>query len=418
MGVVERVLWIEQVGPPAADDGPPEREADVVVIGGGYAGLSAARVLASAGRSVTVLEKERLGWGAHARNGGMVIPELKSGPRTLRTRYGELGERMYREVNEAFDHVEALATHEIDCDYARTGQLYLAHAARQVAHLRELAGEHTGEGEDVAFVDRDALAEEIGSQEFHGAIRYARTGGLHPARFHAGLARLARTAGARVHDHCAATALERDGAGFRVHTQRGSIRAKEVVVATNAYADGLLPELRRRVLPISSFIVTTEPLDAATLDAISPRRRMFVDTKQFLFYWRTTPDGRVLFGGRRSLGPVSLDDARDFLVASMLRIHPQLAGHPVTHRWSGFVAITLDRMPHAGRIGGAWYVTGCNGSGVATNTWLGHRIGQAILGDEPPPAVGELHHRPIPVHGLRRAWLPAVGSWFRWQDRS
>jgi glycine/D-amino acid oxidase-like deaminating enzyme len=375
-------------------------------------------VLASAGRSVTVLEKERLGWGAHARNGGMVIPELKSGPRTLRTRYGELGERMYREVNEAFDHVEALATHEIDCDYARTGQLYLAHAARQVAHLRELAGEHTGEGEDVAFVDRDALAEEIGSHEFHGAIRYARTGGLHPARFHAGLARLARTAGARVHDHCAATALERDGAGFRVHTQRGSIRAKEVVVATNAYADGLLPELRRRVLPISSFIVTTEPLDAATLDAISPRRRMFVDTKQFLFYWRTTPDGRVLFGGRRSLGPVSLDDARDFLVASMLRIHPQLAGHPVTHRWSGFVAITLDRMPHAGRIGGAWYVTGCNGSGVATNTWLGHRIGQAILGDEPPPAVAELHHRPIPVHGLRRAWLPAVGSWFRWQDRS
>src|SRR6185503_6270479 len=135
----------EQVEPPEADAGPPDREADVVVVGAGYAGLAAARVLAAAGRKVSVLEKERLGWGAHARNGGMVIPELKSGPRTLRTRYGELGERMYREVNDAFDHVEALARDEIDCDYARTGQLYLAHAARQVAHLKELAGEHFGE---------------------------------------------------------------------------------------------------------------------------------------------------------------------------------------------------------------------------------------------------------------------------------
>ncbi|MBV9953047.1 MAG: FAD-binding oxidoreductase [Acidimicrobiia bacterium] len=418
MGVVDRVLWIEQVDPPAVDDGPPARDADVVVVGAGYAGLSAARVLATAGRSVTVLEKERLGWGAHARNGGMVIPELKSGPRTLRTRYGELGERMYREVNDAFDHVEALATGEIDCDYERTGQLHLAHAARLVPHLRDLAAEHAGEGEDVVFVDRDELAGEIGSTAFHGAIRYARTGGLHPARFHAGLARLARAAGARIHDRCAATRLEREGAGFRVITQQGAIRAQDVVVATNAYADGLLPELRRRVLPISSFIVTTEPLDAATLDAISPRRRMFVDTKNFLFYWRTTPDGRVLFGGRRSLDDVPLDAARAFLVASLRRIHPQLAGRAVTHQWSGHVAITLDRLPHAGRIRGAWYATGCNGSGVATNTWLGHRIGQAILGEAPPPAVAELHHRAIPAHGLRRTWLPAVGSWFRWQDRS
>ena len=167
------------------------------------------------------------------------------------------------------------------------------------------------------------------------------------------------------------------------------------------------------MLPISSFIVTTEPLDAATLDAVSPRRRMFVDTKHFLFYWRTTPDGRVLFGGRRSLDPVSLDDARDFLLASMQRIHPQLGGRTVTHsgRLRGHHARpdAARRADQAGR--GAWYATGCNGSGVATNTWLGHRIGQAILGHEPPPAVAELHHRPIPAHRLRRASLPAVGAW-------
>ena len=191
-----------------------------------------------------------------------------------------------------------------------------------------------------------------------------------------------------------------------------------MIVATNAYADGLLPELRRRVLPIGSFIVTTEPLEAEVLDAVSPRRRMFVDTKSFLFYWRTTPDGRVLFGGRRSLGPASLDEAREFLTASLRRLHPQLAGADITHQWTGNVALTLDRMPHAGRLRGTWYATGCNGSGVATNTWLGHRIGQAVLGEAEPPAVARLAHRAIPLHRARRAYLPAVGAWFRWQDRS
>jgi glycine/D-amino acid oxidase-like deaminating enzyme len=414
----ERVLWTEQVDPPEADAGPPDREADVVVVGAGYAGLAAARVLAAAGRKVTVLEKERLGWGAHARNGGMVIPELKAGPRTLREKYGALGDQMYREVNEAFDLVEELTADEIDCDYARTGQLYLAHAARHVEHLRELAQEHAAEGEDVVFVHREELEDEIGSTEFHGAVRYARTGGLHPARFHAGLARLARAAGARVHDHCAATGLEQAASGFRVATAGGAIAAHDVIVATNAYADGLLPELRRRVLPIGSFIVTTEPLDAEVLDAVSPQRRMFVDTKSFLFYWRTTPDGRVLFGGRRSLGPASLDEAREFLTASLRRLHPQLAGAGITHQWTGNVALTLDRMPHAGRLRGTWYATGCNGSGVATNTWLGHRIGLTILGQAAPPAVASLRHRAIPFHAARRAYLPAVGGWFRWQDRS
>lgn len=414
----DSVLWQEQVELPALASPPLPSRVHTVVVGAGYAGLAAARTLARAGRSVLVLEKETLGWGAHARNGGMAIPELKYGPATLRERYGALGARLHAEVNEAFDHLEELiADEEISCDYQRTGQLYLAHTPRVVPHLRHLVEEHVAAGEPVRFVPQDDLAAEIGSDAFHGGVVFDRTGGLHPARLHAGLARLALDAGALVLDRCAATGLDDVGRGHWVHTERGVVEADHVIVTTNAYADGLLPELARRVVPIGSFIVATEPLDPAVIDAISPRRRMFVDTKNLLFYWRISPDGRVLFGGRRSLAHASVADAAAYLTAAMVRIHPQVAEAAVTHRWGGNVAVTLDRMPHVGRIRRAWYATGCNGSGVALNTWLGHRLAQTVLGETPPPAFAELRHPRVPLHRFRRAYLPVVGEWFRFQDR-
>ncbi len=148
---------------------------------------------------------------------------------------------------------------------------------------------------------------------------------------------------------------------------------------------------------------------------------MLVDTKNLLFYWRLSPDGRVLFGGRRSLAPSSIRDARDFLYRSMVEIHPQLAGTRVTHAWGGNVAITLDRMPHFGRVPsgpglGALYATGCNGSGVALNSWMGTRAAEVVLGG-PPPAVSEIRFPAVPFHRARRAYLPAVGQWFAWEDR-
>jgi gamma-glutamylputrescine oxidase len=417
----EAVLWQEQVAPVAGGPAPPvPAEADVVVVGAGYAGLSAARELGVAGRSVLVVDAHPVGWGASTRNGGMVIPELKAGPAALARAYGPLGGRMYAEVNEAFDHVEALAAGpdpEIPCDYARTGQLYLAHAARLVPGLEAAARDQAERGEPVRFVPRDALAAEIGSTAYHGAVVYERTGGLHPARFHAGLVRRAVAAGVTVAGSTRAVSLTPRPAGVAVVTTRGTVAAGRVVVCTNAYADGLVPALARRVLPVGSFIIATEVLDPALARSVSPRHRMLVDTKNFLHYWRLTPDGRLLFGGRRSLSPSTIAEARDFLHAAMLRIHPQLAGVRVARAWGGDVAVTVDRMPHAGTVDGVWYASGCNGSGVALNTWLGLRIGRHLAGGDPPPSFAELRHRPIPLHRWRRAWLPAVGAWFRWQDR-
>ncbi len=414
----DAVLWQEQVSLPPLPRGPLPGRVDTVVVGAGYAGLAAARTLARAGRDVLVLEQGPVGWGAHSRNGGMAIPELKEGPASLHDRYGELGLRMHREVHDAFDHLESLIADEaIDCDYERTGQLYLAHTPRLVPHLRGVAEEHRSFGEPVRFVERDDLGAEIGSEGFHGAVVLDRTGGLHPAKLHAGLLRLAIEAGAGVRDRCAATALEDVGRGHWVNTADGLVEADHVIVTTNAYADALVPELRRRVLPIGSFIVATEPLSPELAASVSPKRRMFVNTRNLLFYWRLSPDGRLLFGGRRSLSSSTVAEAGAYLAASMRAIHPQLADVAVTHRWGGDVAITLDRMPHVGRLRGAWYATGCNGSGVALNTWLGHRLAEVVLAEAPPPSFAELRHRPIPLHRFRRAYLPLVGRWYRHQDR-
>ena len=405
----ERVLWHEGVEWPQPDPAHLPRTADVVVVGGGYAGLSAARTFAESGYETVLLEAGPIGVGASTRNGGMVIPELKAGPEKLEKSHGDLGRRLYAEVNEAFDHVEALIRdHRIDCDYSRTGQFFLAHSTRVVDSLRETAAEHVRSGEDVRFLAGDDLSAEIGSDVFPAAILFARTGSLQPAKFHAGVA---------IHADSKATSITDSADCSILVTSGGTIRARHVVIATNATADGLLPQLRRRVVPVGSFIIATEVLDPAMAASISPHGRMMVDSRNLLAYWRLTPDGRLAFGGRKSLGPTSVASAADFLYDSMLRVHPQMAGTRIDFAWGGEVAMTVDRMPHAGRFGNAWYLTGCNGSGVALMPWLGSRLASAIHGDTAFPAFVELHHRPVPLDRFRSRWLPLVGRWYARADR-
>jgi glycine/D-amino acid oxidase-like deaminating enzyme len=411
------VLWQDTASPHpvAAIDLPPV--ADVVIIGAGYCGLAAAIELAHRGRSTVVLDAHDLGWGASTRNGGMVLPELKAGPRTLERTHGELGLRLHQEVEDAFDHVEALvAEHSIECSYVRCGQLYLSHSASSAHHLDDLADELSSVGSPAHVVRGSALADEIGSEVFAAGLVVERSGGIHPARFHAGLTRLADTAGVSLHAGTPATGLEAHGPGWRVTTPRGVIQASDVIVATNAYADALVPALRRRVLPMGSFIIATEPLDPALAQAVLPTGRMCFNDRNLLWYWRLDDERRMVFGGRKRLGAVRLEDARDHLYESMIAVHPQLSGTPIERAWGGNVALTLDRLPHCGRLDGLWYATGCNGSGVALNTWMGHRMAGAVCGDD-LPSFAELPHRTIPLHSLRRAWLPVVSTWFRFQDR-
>jgi glycine/D-amino acid oxidase-like deaminating enzyme len=426
-GFREEPLWHAGVDlPPAVDEVVPlPAAADVVVVGAGYCGVMAGAELARRGRSVLVLDADPIGVGASTRNGGMVIPELKHGPRWLGAQYGTLGGELVDALFDAFALVERLvAETPIDCDYRRTGGLLLAHHERHVPALEDALVEWRDTlGEDARLLRRAELAEEIGTAEYHAGLLVERTGGLQPAKYHAGLVQRALDAGCLLQGRTRVLTVERRaGGGARITTARGAVDAGDVFVATNATADALVPELRRRVLPVGSFIIATEPLDADLASSCIPRGRMVYDAKNFLFYWRLSPDGRMVFGGRTSLAPTTVAAARDTLYGEMTRVHPQLRGTSLANAWGGLVAITFDRLPHCGRIpiaggGDVAYATGCNGTGIALATWFGARAAAWLCGEEPPPAFAQLRFPRIPLHAWRNGYLPAVGWWFRARDR-
>ena len=392
---------------------------DAVIVGGGYTGLMAALRLSQRGRSVAVLEKEAFGWGASGRNGGMVHPGFKLDPAELRRRWGERGRMMYQASLDAFTLVEdTIKEGRIDCDYERTGHLYLAYRSRHLPHM-EAEARMLREDFDLSarVITREELAGEIGTSVYHGGLLFERSGGLHPAKYLDGLMRAARDAGAHLYDRVSATLIARKGSAFRVETTRGKIDCGDVLVATNGYTDRLLPALRRRVIPVGSYIIATEELSPERAAGLIPRRRMLFDSKNFLYYWRLSPDGRrMLFGGRASFAPTSMPKARDWLYAAMTRVHPQLAGVAVDHAWGGQVGFTVDRMPHIGRIAGITYALGYCGTGVAMSTYFGRLAADWIAGEELP----DWWKRPLPGLPLyrERPWfLPAVGLYYQLKDR-
>jgi glycine/D-amino acid oxidase-like deaminating enzyme len=391
----------------------------VVIVGGGYTGMMAAARLAWRGRSVALLEKNELGWGASTRNGGMMHHGFKLDPTTLLKRYGDRGRQLYRESLNAFALVEeTISTNKIDCEYARTGHLYLAYKAGHVQHLEAEARLLTEEfGLSARLLQREALAAEIGSPLYHGALLVERSGGLHPAKYFAGLTHLARDRGAHLYDHTPATAIERRRhGGFIVATPRGRISTRDLLLATNGYSDTLLPWLRRRIIPIGSYIIATEPLSADRARSAIPKRRMLFDSKNFLYYWRLSADNRMLFGGRASFTPTTIANARDWLYAAMVRVHPQLAGIGIEHAWGGNVGFTFDRLPHIGRMKGITYALGYCGTGVALSTYFGQLAADWIAGGELPDCWQD-GFPGMPLYREKPWFLPAVGWYYAALDR-
>jgi glycine/D-amino acid oxidase-like deaminating enzyme len=417
-----RPFW--QASMPALPDrsGPDLPDTtDVVVIGGGYAGINAARELARRGVAVTLLEAHTLGWGASTRNGGIVHAGYKCGPRELIRRYGdETGRALYRETLDGYATVKRLIADEaIDCDFREVGHLELAYAPSHVPELEHARDSLAVMGVASTIVPRERIREEIGSDAYYGALVVEGSGLLHPGRYFAGLADAAARAGADLHEGVRARTIRKQADGrFVVETERGAILARDVFVATNGYTDGVAPSLRRRVIPIGSYIIASEPLPEALAKELSPHGRSFFDTKNFLYYWHVSADRRMIFGGRASFMPTSIDRTAAILHRGLMEVHPQLTGYRIDYAWGGNVGFTFDRMPHVGRTAdGVAYAMGCCGTGVALMTHLGTQVGAWLAGGE-APILSRLRFPLVPAPYEGRPWfLPLTGEWFRLKDR-
>jgi glycine/D-amino acid oxidase-like deaminating enzyme len=394
--------------------------ADAVVIGGGYTGLAAARNLASQGASAVVLEARTLGWGASTRNGGIAHPGYKWGPASLVKRYGqELATRLYADSVEATQLIgRTLREAGIEAELRLNGYMELAWSRRDAEDFADEVPVRTSWGTPARVVPREELAAEVGTTAYHGGLAIDTGGVLHPGKWFAGLVGLAEAAGADLHEGVHATAIRRQPDGrFVVETNRGTIFGRDVLVATNAYTDGAAPALRRRIIPIGSYIIATEPLPEDVAREISPNGLAYFDTKNFLSYWHVSADRRLLWGGRVSFFPTTVDKTARLLHRRMLEVHPQVAGYRVEYSWGGKIGMTFDRMPHIGRSGGVMYAMGCCGSGVALLHWLGTRAAEWMGGGQ-PPALAKLRFPLVPAPYEGRPWfLPVVGEYFRARDR-
>jgi len=425
MPIQEKNYWLQTVSIPAGLSQPIPESVDVAVIGSGVTGLSAALALAKRNIRVAVLEAESLGWGASSRNGGMVLTGMKLPVPTLTRRYGrEAVQRMYAASLASIDCVEKIVTEEkIDCNFSRCGHLEVACKQAHFDGYEESAALIAREfSHPLRIVPKSQLRDEIGSDIYYGGLVDEVSAGLNPARYVAGLAVAAQRAGAVLFDRTRAEDVQPESPGkFRVRTSKGSLLAREVILASGAYTSAATPALRKKIIPIGSYIIATEVLKEDVARELSPKNRMIYDSKHFLYYYRLTPDRRMLFGGRAAFFPETEDTVRqsaEILRRGMIAVYPQLRDTKVEFVWGGTLDFAFDVMPHTGKLDGMHYSVGYAGHGVAIGTYLGTRIAGAICGDSTPSPFEGIPF-PNPPLGLRsgHTWaLPLAGAYYKFLD--
>jgi glycine/D-amino acid oxidase-like deaminating enzyme len=429
MNVKEANYWLETVAEPAegATCSLPDK-VDVAIIGGGFCGLSAARVLAQRGVRVVLLEAETLGWGASCRNGGMVLTGMKLPVPTLIKRYGrEAVQRMYAASLESIDLVERIVKEEgIGCNFSRCGHLEVACKQAHFDDYASAAARIKSEfNHELRIIPKNALQSEIGSEIYFGGLVDETSAGVNPARYVRGLAKAAQRHGACLYDQTrvmrVTSQANSTSGSFRIETTRGSLTAKEILLASGAYTTAATPALRKKVIPIGSYIIATEVLPDALAAEVSPRNRMIYDSKHFLYYYRLTPDNRMLFGGRAAFFPESESTVREsaeLLRQGMIEVYPQLRNTKVEYVWGGTLDFAFDVMPHSGKIDGMHFALGFAGHGVAAATWMGAKLAGTICGDPDDNPFSRIPFPGAPL-GLRsgNTWaLPLAGAYYKILD--
>lgn len=416
------VYWHDGLGTLAPTIEVPMSKVDVAVIGAGYTGLQVAITTARAGRLTQIIDMHELGWGCSTRNGGQISPSIKPSFSVLARRHGaKKASAIRKEGYRSLDWISSfISTERIFCDYQQCGRFHAAHTPAHfdtlVSDTRKLGHE---EGLNFEVISRYAQHSELGTDAYFGGVVLKQHASLNPAKYFSGLLDLATKVGVEITDECPAIDLTREGGGFLVTTTKGNIWAENVVIATNGYSRGLVPWLQRRIIPIGTYMIATDPLPKALMDKLFPTDRVVSDTCKVVYYYRPTPDrSRILFGGRVSADETDPEVSAPLLHRDMCRIFPELANYGYTHSWTGTVAFTFDTHAHIGEHAGLHYAMGYCGSGVGMASYLGFRLGQQLVGD--PDGATAFDNLPFPARPLYfgKPWfLPSIVRWYRFRDQ-
>lgn len=416
--------WLQTVScADIVETGPLPPQSDVVIVGGGFTGLSAALALAQRGIKVTLLEAGRILDGASGRNGGHCNNGLSGNFHAACQTLGrERAEFYYRTFDAAVDTVERLVqTHQIKCHFRRCGKILLA---SKVGHFEALKRAHAAlvqsVDNQVRLIDPASVTDEVNSPAFNGGLVFERSAQLHVGLFGEGLARAAVSKGASLHETTEVQNIERTGAGaFDIKTSRGSLKAERVFVATGAYSGGAMTFLKKRVLPVGSFIVATAPLSEDQITSIMPTRRNAVTTLNVGNYFRLSHDNRLIFGGRARFAlssPASDRKSGAVLKRRLYELFPQLQGVEIDYCWGGLVDMTQDRLPHAGEHNGIHFAAGYNGHGVQMSVHMGQVMARIIAGECDANPWKDRDWPAIPLHWARAWFLPVIGLYYRSLD--
>jgi len=415
-------FWTEDFPKPTAlgTDDLPHRT-DVAIIGSGVTGLAAARRLARAGAAVTVLDSGPLSGGASSISGGMTTTGLKASAPEVVARYGkERGLALWHASHRAVDLIEEIVRDDsIECDFSRSGGAGLGTRDRDLRRFQESAKWLRDHADyRMRVVGPSDMRTVVGSDQFVAAYIDDRSGGLHPAKFTYGLAASVSRSGGLLVERAEVTSIDRHASGYRVATTKGALSAGAVLVATNGYTGPLLPQIRRGIVPIGSYIVVTERLGRELAERLIPSNRMLWTSRRFLNYFRRTPDERLLMGGRQSLRTdLDLEESARRLGKTIVDFFPDLAGVSLTHSWSGRLGVTFDLVPHIGRLEGIWYALGYSGHGMPLGTYLGNEVAGLMTGELEGSPFADIPY-PTRWYYRQRPWfLPLATWWYRLVDR-
>lgn len=419
--------WWQQWRPHELQQSAVPTDTHFAIVGAGYTGLCCALELAREGYQVTVFDAGLPGQGASTLSGGQVTGGINVGKSMVRNKQvttdeSALQKARLQEAAEGYRYLEQLIQqHNFNCDYQQNGRVTAAWIPQQLeSWKKKLPLLNEISHARARILSREEMREELDSDIYAGGVLIERAGQLNPARYFAGLREAVLAAGVTLCSYAEVKRFDKNAHGFRLHTARGQCQAQQVIIATNGYTGHEIPELRRRIVPVTSHQIATEPLSPALRESLIPRRRGVAETQRVTHYFRYSPDGtRLLFGGRARFYPLSLRQSAEVLQRHMVQRFPQLAEVKVAYSWGGKVAVTLDYLPHLGQTrDGCYYALGCNGSGVTMMSWLGHRLARHLI-EKQPVATSPYGAMPMPGHALYRGktwFMPLLGSYYQFRD--